>query len=106
MPHASFALRFSELPEVESALHEDEEQRAGRTLDWIGSRLATRSARWVEIVERQAGRDDRTPWWEEVKRCVEGDYAPNRYEGWNHPIAGAQQTNFSESANCSHLLEL
>ncbi|KIP12403.1 hypothetical protein PHLGIDRAFT_27246 [Phlebiopsis gigantea 11061_1 CR5-6] len=87
VPHATFALRFSELPEVEAALHEDEEQRAGRTLDWIGSRVAARSARWVDIVERRAGRDDKTPWWEEVKRCIEGDNVPNRYEGWSHPVA-------------------
>ncbi|EMD42167.1 hypothetical protein CERSUDRAFT_90771 [Gelatoporia subvermispora B] len=30
---------------------------------------------------------DRTPWWEEVKRCVEGDIAPSANEGWNHPTA-------------------
>ncbi|GJE87623.1 ER-golgi trafficking TRAPP I complex 85 kDa subunit-domain-containing protein [Phanerochaete sordida] len=87
--HASFALRFSELPDVEASLHEDEEQRAGRTLDWIGSRVAARSARWVELVEKR-GRDDgawRTPWWDEVRRCVEGDLVPSRYEGWNHPTA-------------------
>lgn len=91
MPHASFALRFSELPDVESSLHEDEEQRAGRTLDWIGSRVGVRSTRWVETIERK-GKDDgswRAPWWDEVKRCVEGEHVPNRYEGWNHPVAGA-----------------
>ncbi|EKM61151.1 uncharacterized protein PHACADRAFT_190295 [Phanerochaete carnosa HHB-10118-sp] len=89
VPHASFALRFSELPDVESSLHEDEEQRAGRTLDWIGSRVGARSARWVEMVEKK-GRDDsswRTPWWDEVKRCVEGEHVPSKYEGWNHPVA-------------------
>lgn len=95
VPHASFALRFSELPDIESALHEDEEQRAGRTLDWIGSRVAARSARWVDIVERKAGRDDKTPWWEEVKRCIEGDNVPNRYEGWSHPVAGVQLDPYS-----------
>lgn len=41
------------------------------------------------MVERRAGHDDRTPWWEEVKRCVEGEHVPNRFEGWNHPVAGA-----------------
>ena len=94
VPHASFALRFSELPEIEAATREDDEQRAGRTMDWIGARVATRAARWVELVE--AAKDDkdspwrtRTPWWEEVKRCVEGDHVPSKTEGWNHPVASA-----------------
>ena len=94
VPHASFALRFSDLSEVEAAVHEDEEQRAGRTLDWIGSRIATQSARWVEAVESSSTRPDdpwrnRTPWWDEVKRCVQGDNVPNRVEGWNHPVSSA-----------------
>ena len=99
VPHASFALRFSELPDVEDAAHEDEEQRAGRTMDWIGTRVGARAARWVELVEQQqqaAAQEQgasvpplpaRTPWWDEVKRCVEGDQVPNRFEGWNHPVA-------------------
>ncbi|KAI0094770.1 ER-golgi trafficking TRAPP I complex 85 kDa subunit-domain-containing protein [Irpex rosettiformis] len=92
VPHASFALRFSDLTEVESSVHEDEEQRAGRTLDWIGSRIATQSARWVEAVESSSTRPDdpwrnRTPWWDEVKRCIQGDNVPNRVEGWNHPVS-------------------
>jgi hypothetical protein len=94
VPHASFALRFSDLAEVESAVHEDEEQRAGRTLDWIGSRIAAQSARWVEMVESSSTRPDdpwrnRTPWWDEVKRCIQGDNVPNRVEGWNHPVSSA-----------------
>lgn len=94
VPHATLALRFSELTDVESAAHEDEEQRAGRTMDWIGARVSSRAAKWVEMMESPAGREDnswrnRTPWWEEVKRCVEGDIVPNRLEGWNHPVAGA-----------------
>ena len=28
-------------------------------------------------------------WWEEVKRCVEGDHVPSKTEGWNHPVASA-----------------
>ena len=86
--------RPSDLLEVELASQEDEEQRAGRTMDWIGTRVGARSARWVELVEATPppGKEnpwkDRTPWWEEVKRCVEGDHVPNRVEGWNHPVAG------------------
>lgn len=90
VPHTSFALRFSELSDVESALHEDEEQRAGRTLDWIGARVAARSAHWVDLAERKIGMSRTTPWWEEVKRCIEGEYTPNRFEGWNHPVASTQ----------------
>ena len=29
-----------------------------------------------------------TPWWNQVRRCIEGDYTPVRTEGWNHPTAG------------------
>jgi hypothetical protein len=29
----------------------------------------------------------RTPWWDDVKRCVEGDCVPTRTEGWNHPTS-------------------
>lgn len=94
VPHTSFALRFSDLADVEATVNEDEEQRAGRTMDWIGSRVASQSARWIEVVESAAAREDspfktRTPWWDEVKRCVEGDVVPNRMEGWNHPVASA-----------------
>lgn len=31
----------------------------------------------------------RTPWWDELRRCTEGDHVPSKTEGWNHPIAGA-----------------
>lgn len=95
MPLSSFALRFSDLVEIELATHEDEEQRALRTMDWIASRVGARCAKWVEMVEAHnaSGKadgpwKDRTPWWEEVKRCVEGDCVPTRTEGWNHPVAG------------------
>lgn len=91
----SFALRFSDIAEVEAATHEDEEQRSLRTMDWIGSRISARCSRWVEMVEAHAASGnpnnpwkDRTPWWEEVKRCIEGDFVPSRTEGWNHPAAG------------------
>ncbi|PSS37571.1 hypothetical protein PHLCEN_2v587 [Hermanssonia centrifuga] len=63
-------------------------------MDWIGARVATRCARWVDMVESDATSgqddiswDDKTPWWDEVKRCVESDHVPNRVEGWNHPVA-------------------
>jgi hypothetical protein len=32
-----------------------------------------------------------TPWWDELKRCAEGDRVPSRTEGWNHPAAGMPQ---------------
>lgn len=95
VPLSSFALRFSDLVEIESATHEDEEQRALRTMDWIASRVSSRCAKWIEMVEAHIASGkadgpwkDRTPWWEEVKRCVEGDCTPSRIEGWNHPVAG------------------
>lgn len=31
----------------------------------------------------------RTPWWEELKRCVQGDHIPSTMEGWNHPVSSA-----------------
>ena len=65
-------------------------------MDWIGNRVQPRCAAWVETVEAQlaSGKTDglwrdRTPWWEEVKRCVESDHVPNRSEGWNHPVASS-----------------
>ncbi|GBE78241.1 hypothetical protein SCP_0111240 [Sparassis crispa] len=93
VPHSSFALRFSDLVEIETATHEDDEQRAARTMDWMAARIAGRCSRWVDLMESQAASSkdsvwrDRTPWWEEVKRCVEGDHVPNSMEGWNHPVA-------------------
>lgn len=96
IPLSSFALRFSDLEDIEVAIHEDEEQRAERTMDWIGSRVQIRCASWVELFEKQSSLvpsegpwKDRTPWWEEVKRCVESDHVPNRFEGWNHPVASS-----------------
>jgi len=88
VPHASFALRFSPLHEIEEACREDENQRAARTMDWISERISHRSAKWVEDMEAKPDRDSlRTPWWNEVKRCVEGDHVPSRTEGWNHPVS-------------------
>ncbi|KII93831.1 hypothetical protein PLICRDRAFT_36073 [Plicaturopsis crispa FD-325 SS-3] len=88
VPHASFALRFSDLLEIENACKEDEEQRAVRTIDWIGARVAKRSGKWVEDMEKTDGRYAlRTPWWDEIRRCAEGDHVPSKVEGWNHPVA-------------------
>ncbi|KDQ63410.1 hypothetical protein JAAARDRAFT_169218 [Jaapia argillacea MUCL 33604] len=87
--HSSFALRFSDLHEIESACREDDESRASRTIDWIGSRVAKRCAKWVEDMERLGVGETvpRTPWWDELRRCVEGDHVPSKTEGWNHPLA-------------------
>ena len=96
---------LANLVETEQATHEDEEQRADRTLDWIGSRIASRSSQWVDAVENGIGKPDnvwrdRTPWWEEVKRCIEGDLIPNRLEGWNHPIAGTLIPLYQSKLTC------
>ncbi|KAG7099059.1 hypothetical protein E1B28_000934 [Marasmius oreades] len=85
--HASFGLRFSDLEQVEATCKEDEEQRANRTLDWIANRISQRCGRWVEDLERLGEKATRMPWWEELKRCTEGDTTPVRNETWNHPAA-------------------
>ncbi|KAH7912583.1 ER-golgi trafficking TRAPP I complex 85 kDa subunit-domain-containing protein [Hygrophoropsis aurantiaca] len=88
VPHTSFALRFSDLSEIEAACREDEEQRAVRTIDWIGERINKRCTKWVEDLEKMSDRDAaRTPWWDELRRCAEGDHVPSRTEGWNHPMS-------------------
>ncbi|KAJ7630805.1 ER-golgi trafficking TRAPP I complex 85 kDa subunit-domain-containing protein [Roridomyces roridus] len=85
VPHSSFGLRFSSLSEIEAACREDSGQRAERTLDWIGARIGKRCSKWLEdLGEKETLR---TPWWDELKRCVEGDHVPSRAEGWNHPVA-------------------
>jgi trafficking protein particle complex subunit 8 len=89
IPHSSFFLRFSDLREIEAACQEDEEQRAVRTIDWISGRINKRCSRWVEEIDKLGDKEIlRTPWWDEVKRCVEGDHVPSKTEGWNHPVAG------------------
>ncbi|KAF9270075.1 hypothetical protein L218DRAFT_848836 [Marasmius fiardii PR-910] len=85
--HASFGLRFSDLTQVEATCKEDEEQRANRTLDWIANRMSQRCGRWVEDLEKLGDNATRLPWWEELKRCAEGDNTPVRNEAWNHPAA-------------------
>ena len=88
MPHSLFALRFSSLVDVENACREDEEQRATRTLDWIGERISQRCAKWTEDMEGNPGRDGaKSPWWDELRRCSEGDSVPSKFEGWNHPVS-------------------
>ncbi|KAJ7275176.1 ER-golgi trafficking TRAPP I complex 85 kDa subunit-domain-containing protein [Mycena haematopus] len=88
VPHTSFGLRFSSLVEIESACREDEHQRAERTIDWIGARIGNRCARWLQDMEKLGEKDPiRTPWWDELKRCAEGDHVPSKVEGWNHPVA-------------------
>ncbi|KAI0321379.1 ER-golgi trafficking TRAPP I complex 85 kDa subunit-domain-containing protein [Amylostereum chailletii] len=93
--HPAFALRFSDLGEIEHNCREDEEQRAGRSIDWISARISHRSSKWLEdweragaaASEREGNATLKTPWWEELRHCVEGDHVPDRTEGWNHPVA-------------------
>ena len=95
VPLTAFALRFSDLAEIEEGCHEDEEERAGRTMDWISARISSRCAKWIEdwermqaaATEKDAAYKSRTPWWNEVRQCIEGDHIPSRLEGWNHPVA-------------------
>lgn len=102
VPHTSFALRFSDLSEIEASCKEDEEQRAVRTIDWIGERINKRSAKWVDDMEKANEKDAlRTPWWDELRRCAEGDHTPSKVEGWNHPTAS---TVFLHSLECRRRL--
>ncbi|KAH9082196.1 hypothetical protein EDB83DRAFT_2336975 [Lactarius deliciosus] len=86
VPLTAFALRFSDLAEIEEGCREDEEGAA---------RISSRCAKWIEDWERiqAAGTENdkayksRTPWWNEVRQCVEGDHIPSKFEGWNHPVA-------------------
>ncbi|KAM5531871.1 hypothetical protein V8D89_014425 [Ganoderma adspersum] len=92
VPHPSFALRFSDVVDIENGVHEDGGQRAGRTMDWIGSRVSQRCERWLDMLDmetKEGGKmwRTRTPWWDEVKRCVDGDHVPSSAEGWNHPVS-------------------
>ncbi|KXN83896.1 hypothetical protein AN958_00976 [Leucoagaricus sp. SymC.cos] len=92
VPHATFALRFSDLQEIEEACREDEERRAARLIDWMSGRINKRCAKWVSDMEGSEGKEKerdgwRTPWWDEVRRCAEGDLVPSKHEGWNHPVA-------------------
>lgn len=111
VPHSSFALRFSDLTEIEAACREDEEQRAARTLDWIAGRIHQRSPKWVDDVQKLPEKDDyRTPWWDELRRCIEGDHVPSKLEAWNHPVAGTISATStgqpSLTLSCSHIRRL
>lgn len=86
-----FALRFSDLAEIEEACQEDEEERANRTIDWMSSRISEKAAKWVEITDRTRSEGVTTPWWEELKKCAEGNVVPSKTEGWNHPVASKQK---------------
>ncbi|KAG5220519.1 ER-golgi trafficking TRAPP complex-domain-containing [Salix suchowensis] len=93
VPHASFALRFSALADIEAACKEDEAERAVRTIDWISARISKQCSKWVEDAEAlNDANNARTPWWDDVKRCAEGDHVPNRMEGWNHPVSGNHES--------------
>ena len=86
--HDKYIIRFSDLSEVEAASKEDEEVRAGRTFDWMSSRVSRKAATWVtEVEERPLNLGKEMKWWQDVRLCAEGDIAPSRTEGWNHPVA-------------------
>ncbi|KAH7104622.1 ER-golgi trafficking TRAPP I complex 85 kDa subunit-domain-containing protein [Auriculariales sp. MPI-PUGE-AT-0066] len=84
---ASFALRFSDLGQTETACKEGEDARAGRTIDWLGARATRKASEWLDDGARVRTSFARTAWWDELRRCAEGDLAPSRAEGWNHPTA-------------------
>ncbi|KIY45752.1 hypothetical protein FISHEDRAFT_66805 [Fistulina hepatica ATCC 64428] len=86
--HPSFCLRFSSLRDIEIACKEDEERRAARAIDWISARINARSQKWVSDAEAHTKDDTfRPPWWNELRRCAEGDHVPSKMEAWNHPAA-------------------
>ncbi|KAH0838197.1 ER-golgi trafficking TRAPP I complex 85 kDa subunit-domain-containing protein [Lanmaoa asiatica] len=86
--HPSFALRFSDLTDTERACLEDDEKRAARTIDWIGERITKQCANWLKELDDHPDRySTRTPWWDELARCAEGDHLPSKYDGWNHPLS-------------------
>lgn len=86
--HPSFALRFSDLADTERACLEDDELRAARTIDWIGERITKQCALWLKDLDDHPDRySTRTPWWDELTRCAEGDHLPSKYDGWNHPLS-------------------
>ncbi|KIM32672.1 hypothetical protein M408DRAFT_184959 [Serendipita vermifera MAFF 305830] len=87
--HSSFHLRFSNLEHIQIACKEDEETRSSRFIDWLGTRIARRAGKWVEDASQRPldASTIRTPWWEDMRRCVEGEWTPSKWEGWNHPVA-------------------
>ncbi|KAF8445809.1 ER-golgi trafficking TRAPP I complex 85 kDa subunit-domain-containing protein [Boletus edulis BED1] len=86
--HPSFALRFSDLADIERICLEDDEKRAARTIDWIGERITKQCDLWLKEVDDHPDRyAARTPWWDELARCAEGDHLPSKHDGWNHPLS-------------------
>ncbi|KAG8699356.1 hypothetical protein FRC09_006668 [Ceratobasidium sp. 395] len=86
--HDRYFIRFSDLQDVETASKEDEEVRAGRTFDWMSTRISRKAAAWVaEVEEKPLNLGKEMKWWQDIRLCVEGDVAPTRTEGWNYPIA-------------------
>ncbi|KAG8826095.1 hypothetical protein FRC19_009702 [Serendipita sp. 401] len=87
--HKAFHLRFSNLEEIELACKEDEETRSSRFIDWMGTRISRRASKWVDDLASRPpeAAQGRMPWWEEIRKCVEGDWVPSRTEGWNHPTS-------------------
>ena len=52
------------------------------------ARIANRSVKWVQEIDKLADKEGfRTPWWDELRRCAEGDFVPSKSEAWNHPVA-------------------
>ncbi|KAG9118362.1 hypothetical protein FRC07_007148, partial [Ceratobasidium sp. 392] len=86
--HNRYFIRFSNLQDVEAASKEDEESRAGRTFDWMGTRISRKAAAWVaEVEEKPLNLGKEMKWWQDIRLCAEGDIAPTRTEGWNYPVA-------------------
>lgn len=88
--HPSFHLRFADFSSLEAACAEDEDERASRTIDWLGQRITREADKWVKSVESdkiKINHPSDAPWWQELHNCVEGDHLPTRFEGWNHPVA-------------------
>lgn len=57
----------------------------------MNSRISEKAVKWVEIMDRNKSEGVTTPWWEELKKCAEGNVVPSRAEGWNHPVASEQK---------------
>ena len=52
------------------------------------ARIANRSVKWVQDIDKLPDKEGfRTPWWDELRRCAEGDFVPSKSEPWNHPVA-------------------
>jgi hypothetical protein len=52
------------------------------------ARIANRSLKWVQETDKLADKEaTRTPWWDELRRCAEGEFVPSKSEAWNHPVA-------------------